>query len=98
MSFDIWYSFSLLERGTYLRATVLTVPSYYCQAERRSLIRAAEMAGLEVIQLINTGSAVGLNFGIFRHNVFNETPLYYLFFDVGFSDTIATVVCKFCVT
>ncbi|GAA29976.2 hypoxia up-regulated 1, partial [Clonorchis sinensis] len=80
------------EKGTILRTAVLTVPPYYGQAERRSLIRAAELAGLEVIQLINTGSAVGLNFGVFRLKQFNATPQHYLFFDVGYSDTVATVV------
>ncbi|OON19980.1 hypothetical protein X801_04145, partial [Opisthorchis viverrini] len=80
------------EKGTILRTAVLTVPHYYGQAERRSLIRAAELAGLEVIQLINTGSAVGLNFGVFRLKQFNATPQHYMFFDVGYSNTVATVV------
>ncbi|TGZ75416.1 hypothetical protein CRM22_000375 [Opisthorchis felineus] len=80
------------EKGTILRTAVLTVPPYYGQAERRSLIRAAELAGLEVIQLINTGPAVGLNFGVFRLKQFNATPQHYLFFDVGYTDTVATVV------
>ncbi|KAA3677444.1 hypoxia up-regulated 1, partial [Paragonimus westermani] len=81
--------------GTVLRTVVLTVPSFYSQAERRSLVRAAELAGLEVIQLLNDNSAVALNFGVFRHNMFNQTAQYFLFYDVGFTSTVATVVCKF---
>ncbi|KAF6773341.1 hypothetical protein AHF37_07698 [Paragonimus kellicotti] len=80
------------EPGTVLRTVVLTVPSFYGQAERRSLIRAAELAGLEVIQLLNDNSAVALNFGVFRHNMFNQTAQYFLFYDVGFTSTVATVV------
>lgn len=36
---------------------VLTVPGYFNQAERKSMIIAAEMAGLKVLQLINDYTA-----------------------------------------
>jgi len=36
--------------------------------------------------------AVALNYGVFRHRVFNSTALNYLFFDIGASGTTATIV------
>ena len=36
---------------------VITVPPYFNQAERRAMMRAGEMAGLKVLQLINDNSA-----------------------------------------
>jgi len=36
--------------------------------------------------------AVALNYGVFRHKVFNSTALNYMFFDIGASGTTATVV------
>ncbi len=36
---------------------VLTVPGYFNQAERRAMMIAAEMAGLKVLQLINSYTA-----------------------------------------
>jgi len=38
--------------------------------------------------------AVALNYGVFRHRVFNSTALNYLFFDIGASGTTATIVGK----
>jgi molecular chaperone DnaK (HSP70) len=36
---------------------VITVPPYFNQAERKSVLRAAEIANLKVLQLINTNVA-----------------------------------------
>lgn len=71
---------------------VITVPPYFNQAERRAMLRSADLAGLKVLQLINDNSAVALNYGVFRRKIFNETALNYMFFDIGASATSATVV------
>ena len=36
---------------------VLTVPPYFNQAERKSILQAAEFAGLKVLQLMNANTA-----------------------------------------
>lgn len=71
---------------------VITVPPYFNQAERRAMLRAADLAGLKVLQLINDNTAVALNYGVFRRKIFNETAMNYMFFDIGASATSATVV------
>ncbi|XP_072153821.1 hypoxia up-regulated protein 1 isoform X2 [Bemisia tabaci] len=71
---------------------VLTVPGFFNDFERRSLITAAELAGLKVLQLINDYSAVALNYGIFRRKEFADSAQYVMFFDMGASSTTATIV------
>ena len=72
---------------------VITVPPYFSQAERRSIIQAAQLAGLTVLQLMDTNAAVALNYAVFRVADFNETrPVNVLFYDMGSTATIASVV------
>ena len=40
---------------------VITVPAFFNQAERRAMLRAGEMAGVNVLQLINDNSAGQIN-------------------------------------
>jgi len=75
-----------------MKDVVLTVPAYFKQAERRSLILAAKMVGLNVLQLINDNAAVALNYGIFRSASFNSTIKHIMFYDMGASHTTATIV------
>ncbi|CAG0915624.1 unnamed protein product [Notodromas monacha] len=74
-----------------IKDVVITVPAFFNQAERRAMLRAAELANLKVLQLINDNTAAALNYGIFRRKEFTETPQRILFFDMGASSTVATV-------
>lgn len=65
---------------TPLKDCVLTVPSFYTQHERRALLDAAELAELNVLALVNENTAAALHFGIDR---IDETPLNYLFYNMG---------------
>jgi len=40
-----------------VRETVVTVPGWYGEKERRSILDAAEVAGLRVVGLVNDGTA-----------------------------------------
>merc|ERR1712193_293481 len=75
-----------------MKDIVLTVPAYFKQAERRCLILAAKMVGLNVLQLINDNAAVALNYGIFRSASFNSTVKHIMFYDMGASHTTVTIV------
>ncbi|XP_046384105.1 hypoxia up-regulated protein 1 [Ischnura elegans] len=74
-----------------VREAVITVPGHWGQAERRSLLVAAQLSGIKVLQLINDHMAVALNYGIFRRKDFNETAQYIMFYDMGASSTTATI-------
>lgn len=77
-----------------IKDIVITVPAFYTQAERRAIIRAAQMVGLNVLQLMSDNAAVALNYGIFRRKEFNSSMQYYIFYDMGATSTTATVVGK----
>ena len=71
--------------------SVITVPPFFTQAERKAVLKAAEIANLKVLQLINTNIAAGLNYGVFRRKDFNATGTTFMFFDMGSTGTVATV-------
>ncbi|CAH8440169.1 unnamed protein product [Schistosoma rodhaini] len=91
MLFEYAHNYAELYAGSIIKTCVLTVPSHFGQAERRRLIQVSEIAGLNVLQIINDNSAVALNFGLLRFKSFNETPQYYAFFDIGSMSTTATL-------
>merc|ERR1712096_258937 len=70
----------------------LTVPSFYNQAERKSLLYSAKLAGLKVAQLIDNNAAAGLNYGVFRRNDINGTAQYLMLYDMGSSSTTASIL------
>ncbi len=75
-----------------VRDVVLTVPAYFNQAERRAVFRSAELANLNVLQLINEPMAVALNYGMFRRKEINGTVKHLLFYDMGAYDTTVSIV------
>lgn len=78
--------------GQPITESVLIVPGFFGQAERRALLAAASLANIKVLQLINDYTAVALNYGIFRRNEINETAQYFVFYDMGAYKTSAAVV------
>lgn len=71
---------------------VIIVPGYFNQVERKSMLQAAELADLKVLQLMNDHMAVALNYGIFKSKEFNETAQYVMFYDMGATSTTATII------
>lgn len=75
-----------------MKDAVITVPSYFNQAERRTIIESARLVGLNVLQLMNDNTAVALNYGIFRAASFNTTERHIMFYDMGATSTSVTIV------
>lgn len=75
-----------------IKDAVITVPAFFNQAERRSVLQAAQMAGLKVLQLINDNTAVALNYGVFRRKDIDNTAKNVMFYDMGSGSTTATIV------
>ncbi|PAV63446.1 hypothetical protein WR25_22607 isoform B [Diploscapter pachys] len=71
---------------------VITVPAYFTQAERIVVEQAAGIAGFNLLQLINDGSAAALSHGVFRRKEITEKPQRLLVYDVGAAKTTATLV------
>lgn len=67
----------------------MTVPSYFTQAQRRSLKDAAEVAGLTLTGVISEAGAVGLNYAMTRNFPVKE---YHMIYDSGAMKTTATIL------
>ncbi|KAK6733338.1 hypothetical protein RB195_017221 [Necator americanus] len=75
-----------------IRDVVISVPAYFTQAERMVIEKAAEIAKLNLLQLINDGTAAALNYGVFRRKEITEKPQRLLIYDMGAGKTVATLV------
>jgi molecular chaperone DnaK (HSP70) len=71
---------------------VISVPTYYSNAERQSVLDAAEIAGLKVLRLINESTATALNYGFFRKpDLHDKDPRIVAFVDLGHSKLTVTI-------
>ncbi|KAJ8591291.1 actin-like ATPase domain-containing protein, partial [Rhizopogon salebrosus TDB-379] len=75
--------------GESVNEVILTVPPYFSQFERDSVVDAIEIAGLKTLALVNDGIAT-VDYAMAR--TFSTTPEYHIIYDVGVSSTRATVV------
>lgn len=78
--------------GQKVKDAVVTVPAFFSQAERRAVMDAAGMAGINILQLMNEHMAVALNYGMFRRKELNSTAKNIMFYNQGASGSWASVV------
>ncbi|KAL6299797.1 heat shock protein 70 family [Sparassis latifolia] len=72
---------------------VIAVPGWYTDIQRRAVLDAAQIAGLNVLRLINDTTAVALGYGITKSDLPEpENPRNVVFVDVGHSSTSVAVV------
>ncbi|GAB7357714.1 hypothetical protein MBLNU459_g0377t2 [Dothideomycetes sp. NU459] len=73
---------------------VIAVPAWYTDAQRRSIIDAAEIAGLKILRLINETTATALGWGITKTDLPapEEKPRRVAFIDIGHSNYTCSVV------
>ncbi|XP_021234033.1 heat shock protein 105 kDa isoform X2 [Numida meleagris] len=66
---------------------VISVPSFFTDAERRSVLDAAQIVGLNCLRLMNDMTAVALNYGIYKQDLPapEEKPRIVVFVDMGHS-------------
>ncbi|GMH78695.1 hypothetical protein TrLO_g1449 [Triparma laevis f. longispina] len=70
---------------------VLTVPSFYTQNERVALLTAAELAGLNVLSLIDENTAAALHYGMDRVVPAGEKETV-MFYNLGATSTQVSIV------
>ncbi|KAL1122529.1 hypothetical protein AAG570_002860 [Ranatra chinensis] len=75
---------------------VISVPSYFTNAERKALLDAAQIAGLNVLKLMNETTATALAYGIYKQDLPNaeEKPRNVVFVDCGHS-SLQVSACAF---
>jgi heat shock protein 4 len=73
---------------------VMSVPSWFTDAQRRSLIDAAEIAGIKLLRLINDTTAAALGWGITKTDLpaAEEKPRRVAFVDIGHSSYTCSVI------
>lgn len=73
---------------------VMSVPAWFTDSQRRSLIDAAELAGLKPLRLLNDTTAAALGYGITKLDLPGpeEKPRRVAFIDVGHSNYTCSIV------
>ncbi|PNS16956.1 Heat shock protein hsp88 [Sphaceloma murrayae] len=73
---------------------VIGVPAWYTDAQRRSILDAAEISGLKVLRLINETTATALGYGITKLDLptAEEKPRRVAFVDIGHSNYTCSIV------
>uniref|UniRef100_A0A8C3LD87 Heat shock 70 kDa protein 4 n=1 Tax=Chrysolophus pictus TaxID=9089 RepID=A0A8C3LD87_CHRPC len=77
-------------------STGIKVPCFYTDAERRSVMDATQIAGLNCLRLINESTAVALAYGIYKQDLpaLEEKPRNVVFVDMGHS-AYQVSICAF---
>ncbi|GAA5891468.1 hypothetical protein JCM8208_007291 [Rhodotorula glutinis] len=83
LAFQFVYAKELAEDAARepVRDTVVTVPGWFAEMERRAIMDAADVAGLRVVGLVNDGAAAAVNYAMGR--TFPASPTYHLIYDLG---------------
>jgi len=75
--------------GENVQKVVITCPAYFGDAERNATKRAGEMAGLEVLSIVNEPSAAAFSYGLEQESLDGKLVLV---FDLGGGTFDATVI------
>jgi len=73
---------------------VMSVPAWFTDIQRRSLMDAAEIAGLKLLRLMNDTTAAALGYGITKLDLptSEEKPRRVAFIDIGHSNYTCSIV------
>ena len=81
--------------GLNLADAVLAVPNYFTDAQRRGILNACEIAGVNCLKVANESMTVALSYGIFKSakKLFSDSePTRIMFIDLGFTSYTVTIV------
>lgn len=71
---------------------VISVPVHFTDVQRRAMLDAASISGLNCLRLINDTTATALCYGLTKNDQFTEKPKNVCFVDIGYSSMKVTVV------
>ncbi|CAH8522781.1 unnamed protein product [Schistosoma intercalatum] len=82
--------------GSKVVDVVVNVPTYYTDAERRSVLDATKVAGLNCVKLVNDITAIGTAYGFYHTDLppADQQPKIVAFVSVGYSTT-QVGICSF---
>lgn len=76
--------YATTEAGAPVKDCAITVPYYWSHAQRQALLDAANLAGFNVLSLLNQNLAIAIKFLTDRD--FEDGPKHVVFYDMGTSD------------
>ncbi|XP_022211410.1 heat shock 70 kDa protein 4 isoform X2 [Drosophila obscura] len=79
---------------TQVNDCVIACPIFFTNAERRALLDAAQIAGLNVLRLLNETTATALAYGFYKNDLFEDKPKNVIFIDFGHS-ALQVSACSF---
>ncbi|XP_017956226.1 heat shock 70 kDa protein 4 isoform X2 [Drosophila navojoa] len=79
---------------TQVNDCVITCPIFFTNAERQALLDAAQIAGLNVLRLMNETTATALAYGFYKNDLFEDKPRNVIFVDFGHS-ALQVSACAF---
>lgn len=82
------------ELSTKVTDCVVSVPSYYTDRQRRAMLDAVAMAGLNCLRFMNDTTAVALAYGIYKQDLPSDKPRNVVFVDMGHS-SLQVSACAF---
>jgi heat shock protein 4 len=71
---------------------VISIPNYYTDDQRRAILDAGDIAGINILRLMPDTTAAALQWGIPKSDLPEEEPRYVVFVDMGHSDMTVSVV------
>lgn len=96
MAMHITYLKSIAEMNLHTKCVdcVISVPSFTTDTERRAMIDAAQVAGLNCLKLMNDTTAVALTYGLYQTALpeITEKPHTVVFVDMGYSSVQCSAV------
>lgn len=73
---------------------VIAVPIYFTNAERKALLDAAAICGLNVLRLMNETTATALSYGFYKQDLPEDKPRNVIFVDCGHA-SLQVSACAF---
>ncbi|XP_075164308.1 heat shock protein 70Cb isoform X2 [Haematobia irritans] len=80
--------------GAQVNDCVITCPVYFTNAERKALLDAAHIAGLNVLRLMNETTATALSYGFYKQDLPEDKPRNVIFVDCGHA-SLQVSACAF---
>lgn len=74
-----------------MRDCVVSIPNYFTDAQRRAVLNAGDIAGLNILRLLPDSSAAALQWGITKTDLPETEPRYVAFVDIGQSDYTVSI-------
>lgn len=80
------------EQGTIVTDCVVSVPTYYTEAERYAMLNATQIAGVNCLRLMNETTAAALAYGIYKTDLPETEPVHVAFVDIGHTAMQVSIV------